>query len=122
MTRRFSRQGALGLVLLAPFLEMQAQPVSAAQAQPADTRDATASVEAHGSGDSAGRVSLQLFEFLGEFTTEDGEWVDPAILMEGDIVGSEQTGMGREGQETRGQGTDEAAARNDNCLEPRCEK
>ena len=115
MTRKFSRQGALGLVLLAPVLAAQAQ-------QAPDTGDATTSAEAHGSRDTAGRVSLQLFEFLGEFTTEDGEWVDPELLMEGDIVGSAQTGMGREGQETRGQDADDAAARSENCLEPRCEK
>jgi hypothetical protein len=115
MTRRFSRQGALGLVLLAPALAAQAQPAP-------DTRDATASVEAHGSGDAAGRVSLQLFEFLGEFTTADGEWVDPAILMEGDIVGTAQTGMGREGPNTQEQGADDDAARNENCVEPRCDK
>jgi hypothetical protein len=113
MTPRFSRQ--LALVLLAPALAAQAGPAP-------DAADSTATAETRGAGDSVTRASLQLFEFLGEFTTEDGEWVDPAILMEGDIVGSAQTGMGREGQEPRGQDTDEDAARNDNCLETRCEK
>jgi len=111
MTHRFSRQGALGLVLLAPALAAQAQPAP-------DTAGTTHSVEAHGSGDS----TLQLFEFLGEFTTEDGEWLDPVILMEGDVMGSAQTGMAREGQETRRQDTDDDAARNENCVESRCEK
>jgi hypothetical protein len=114
MTRRFSRQRALGLVLLAPALAAQAQPAP-------EARDATASTEAHGSGESTGPVSLQLFEFLGEFSTEDGEWVDPLILMEGDIVGTAQTGMGREVLDTRESGADDAA-RNENCLEPRCER
>jgi hypothetical protein len=100
MTRRFSRQRVLGLLLLAPAL--------AVQAQRAPDTEATASADARGSEDSQDRrVSLQLLEFLGEFTTEDGDWVDPELLMEGDIVGTARREMGTEsGREAPAQGTD----------------
>jgi hypothetical protein len=115
MTPRFSLQDALGLLLLLPALAAQAQPAA----------DAAEPVESgHGPGDGSGRVALQLFEFLGEFTTEEGDWVDPALLMESDIVGYARTEMGRDvqggdGQAARAQDSDEPV-RSENCVEPRC--
>jgi hypothetical protein len=115
MTPRFSLQRALGLLLLLQAFAAQAQPAA----------DPGESVESGDGGDGSSRLSLQLFEFLGEFTTEEGDWVDPALLMEGDIVGSARTEMGREGQNgaaqaPRAQNSDDASGSSDNCVEPRC--
>ena len=121
MTPRFSRQGALGLLLLLQALFAHAQSAAGA----------SGSTEGSGTGDDSGRISLQLFEFLGEFTTEDGEWLDPAILLDGDGAGSAPTAMGRDGNEPSEQGRDARDAREvrgqdtdagpvNNCAEPRC--
>lgn len=110
MTPRFSARGALGLLLL-----LQAMVTQAQQQEPAVEGGETA---ARGPETAGVRLSLQFFEFLGEFTTEDGEWVDPAVLMESDIVVSAGTATGHDAQERDGQGQIEATA--DNCLEPRC--
>jgi hypothetical protein len=104
MTPRSSIQGAFGLLLLAQTLTVQAQPATAdeeAARPPPDT-------------ESAGLVSL--LEFLGEFTTEDGEWVDPEILLE-----TEVTGSGRRRELGAGNADDESANPVERCLDARCE-
>jgi hypothetical protein len=113
MTPRFSREGMLGLMLLALARVAHAQPSADPGAPAADASE-------HGATDIGAPVSLQLFEFLGEFTTEDGAWVDPTLLMEADIVDSARTALGREGQDVRGQDANDEPV--DNCLEPRCKQ
>jgi uncharacterized protein HemY len=70
MSPRFSIQTGLGLLLLAHAMM--------AQGQQADR----AAVDAAVNMGNAGPVLLELLEFIGEFTTEDGEWVDPSALLE----------------------------------------
>jgi len=68
MTPRSSIVGACGLLLLAHVTLAQAQEDDAATS----TTDAAA--------DTGDLVSL--IEFLGEFTTQEGEWLDPQLLLE----------------------------------------
>jgi hypothetical protein len=107
MIPRLSVQRTLGVLLLAQALAVDAQPAP-------DTGNATAADE---QDTTEGQVSLQLLEFLGEFTTEDGEWVDPAILMEGNVAGSARA----ERERRRREGAQDNSERGDDCVEPRCE-
>ncbi len=105
MTLRFSIQSVLGLVLLAQAMGLQAQPAPASgnSSAPADSP-----------------TMLELFEFLGEFTTEEGEWVDPALLLEADA--DEQADATR--RRSAGLGTEageEQTAPVENCVSPQCE-
>ncbi|KPJ90086.1 MAG: hypothetical protein AMJ53_14910 [Gammaproteobacteria bacterium SG8_11] len=42
----------------------------------------TAVAYAEPEAESEETVSLEFLEFLGEFQTEDGEWIDPVNLLE----------------------------------------
>jgi hypothetical protein len=70
MTLRSSLRASLGLVLLA----------HAVQAQPVGGQEANASEVSRAGSNAVGPTSLELLEFIGEFTTEEGDWVDPALL------------------------------------------
>jgi hypothetical protein len=93
MTPRFSIPAALGLLLLAQTMNAQEQPEATPDAPSADARVA---------GEEGGLVSL--LEFLGEFTTEDGEWVDPELLVE-----------------TETEDAESSADPTENCSDPQCE-
>lgn len=109
MIRKPSIGRAVGFALLAQALAAQA-------AQPEEaTDDGGVAARRQATGDSTGRASLQLFEFLGEFTTEDGEWVDPEVLLEADLVSPRQGEMG-----TRG-GDGEATVPDESCRDAHCE-
>jgi hypothetical protein len=49
-----------------------------------------AAVAAAADEDSTAMPSMELLEFLGEFQTEDGEWIDPMELSDTDIEQSEK--------------------------------
>jgi hypothetical protein len=90
------------------------------RAQPADSGDAVVVAEGLAEGlaevdDAAGPVLLELLEFIGEFTTEDGEWVDPVLLLEAGALADGTPVLG-----ARGAG-DEQAVQVENCIAPRCE-
>lgn len=111
MTPRFRIQGSLGLVLLAYSLAIHAQEQSV---------DETGAV----AGETAGPVLLELLEFIGEFTTEDGEWVDPTVLLEvedGELAGGtrrEPLVLGGAGDAA---GEAQPATPVENCIAARCE-
>jgi hypothetical protein len=112
MTPPFSIHGALGLLLLAQTM--------AATAQPATTSDAAVdSANGRANGQVAGPVLLEMFEFIGEFTTEDGEWIDPALLLEANDDLAEETQSGAGLGVTRG--AEEESVSDENCSSPRCE-
>jgi hypothetical protein len=123
MTPRFRIQGGLGLMLLAYALAIHAQE------QPVDEADGTAgetTVETGGetAGETAGPALLELLEFIGEFTTEDGAWVDPAVLLE--VEDTELAGGTRRDppvfSATGGvAGEVQPAAPEENCIAARCE-
>jgi hypothetical protein len=92
MTPRFSIPAALGWLLLAQTLAAQEQP-EAPDAPSADARVAS----------DAGSLVL-LLEFIGEFTTEDGEWVDPELLVDAETEDAESS-----------------AGQTENCSDPQCE-
>jgi hypothetical protein len=113
MTHRSSIQGALGLLLLVQTMATQAQPATAS-----DT--SVHSTSGRAKGEAAGPVLLEMFEFIGEFTTEDGEWVDPTLLLEvGDSDVAEGTRSDAELGVTRG--AEEQSVPDENCISPRCE-
>ena len=93
MTPRFSIPGALGLVFLAQSLAAQDQPEATAGATAADARVTS---------EASSLVSL--LEFIGEFTTEDGEWLDPELLEQAESDGAEPS-----------------ADQTENCSDPQCE-
>jgi hypothetical protein len=92
MTPRFSIPAVLGLLLVAQSMTAQEQPEATPEAATADARAA---------GDAGSLISL--LEFLGEFTTEDGEWVDPELLLETET------------------GSDASSDQTENCSDPQCE-
>jgi len=76
MAARFSVRRAFGLLLLAHGVIAQAQPAS--ETGNAARRPATVEPDS----------LVSLLEFIGEFTTEDGEWVDTEILLETEVARS----------------------------------
>ncbi len=114
MTLRFSIQSALGLMLLAHAVGVQAQPATVSEDAVANPDGPTGATE-----EVAGPVLLELLEFSGEFTTEDGEWVDPTLLLEADDEGL--AGAARDGTRELGAPQDEQAAPIENCISPQCE-
>lgn len=116
MTPRFSIQAGLGLLLLAhaAVAPAQAEPAGDGAAVAASRQPAEAGTEV------AGPVLLELLEFIGEFSGEDGEWVDPSVLLELDADELAGTTRG----ESRVLGTAEEEQPEspvENCRTTRCE-
>ena len=42
-------------------------------------------------GNEADESFISLLEFIGEFTTVDGEWIDPVIIEESTLLADEET-------------------------------
>ncbi len=104
MTPRFRIQGSLWLMLLAYALAIHAQE------QAID--------------ETAAPALLELLEFIGEFTTEDGEWVDPAVLLEaddGELGGGTQREPSVLGGAGGAAGEVQPAVPVENCIAARCE-
>lgn len=102
MTPRSSILPVLGLLVLAYT------PVSQAQT----AAEAAARIPAAGAEDEL----VSLLEFLGEFTTQDGEWVDPELL-----EGEEGTPDRRVTSRPDVPRTGEPNEADERCEEPRCE-
>ena len=132
MTPRFSIQASLVLLLLVQALATQAQDRSArtaggvsGDAAGVSTTGVSTGVAAgasagSGAKETAGPVLLELLEFIGEFTTEDGEWMDPAVLLEVDAR-ELSNGSRREPAVLGAEGEAGAAAPPENCIATQCE-
>ena len=104
MTPRSSARHAIGLLLLAQALGVVAQQPEASDEIGVSPFDA----------ESENLVSL--LEFIGEFSTDDGEWVDPDILLETEIPG-----LGRSAEPGAADGDDASVDPNERCADSRCE-